>query len=459
MRILSIIFIFLLSLVIVSCEFEEADIQYNLGNDFINDPSTVIMIDTMSVYTYTTSVDSFETSRANRFLIGSATSPFNISTYCESYLCFDISNFAVFHSTAMFDSVCLVLSRDGYSYGDTTMAANFGIYKLSEKIEVDEETGFVYNKTTYNAESDPMGTFTIDFSGDDREIVAKLDSAFGAELFNLTVNDDEQMLYNDLFDTYFNGFVIKQVDDQAKFVAGLVGDVDSTLAPKIRIYYHDFTISDDLYFDFPIESIDNFSSGSRINYRSYNRIENSYAGTSLEGKLKEDAFIPSTQTEDVSFLQAGSMLRTKIEIPGIDELYSLGIGSIVRAELEFEPIKGTFHNLGDLPALLQMSVVDEKDRPLVDENNNLKDRLYSAGTTNEVFGRLLYNDEFKTQTKYTFDITNFVISEYENRTDARNSMIMNIPYNSEYPNLGQLVIGNKNNVDHKMKLKIYITNY
>ena len=150
------------------------------------------------------------------------------------------------------------------------------------------------------------------------------------------------------------------------------------------------------------------------------------------------------------------MLRTRIEIPTIDNLYAFGVGSIVKAELEFSPVRASFDQESDLPSQLEMTIVDSKNR----EYNP----LYIAGTTDPAYGSLSFNKEFRTQTKYVYDITNFVKTEYEDKADPVYSLLMSIHYDTQhpfsaYPNLDQLVIGNRKNVENKMKLKVYLTNY
>lgn len=456
MSIRPIIIVFFLSSLFYSCEFTESDIQYNLGNDFINDPSTVIMIDTMTVNTYTTTIDSFVTSQADRFLVGDAKDPYDIETYCESYMRFGLATTSSFHETAKFDSIRLVLHLDGYNYGDTSTVGNFGIYRLTDDLEVNSETSYMYNTTSFASETSPMGTFQIDYNKEDNVISVPIGQAFGQELFNRVIDEGDTVNDKDLFVDYFKGIVIKPLDGQTNFVAGIFGIVDSVSAPRIRIYYHDITINDDLYFDFPIEKVETTS--GYINYRSFNHIENNYEGTVLEGIESEssEAKLSSMNTDNVSFMQSGSVLRTRIELPTIDNLYALGIGSIVKAELEFEPIRALYNQESDLPSKLEMTIVDAKNR----EYNP----LYVAGTSDAAYGYLNYNDEFKSQTNYTYDITNFVKTEYEDKSIPENSLMMSINYGtqlpfSKYPNLNPLIIGNRKNVDYKMKLKVYITNY
>ena len=447
------IVVFLLSILFASCEFSESDIKYNMGNDFINDPTVVYMIDTLTVNTYTTTVDTFSTSRTNRFLTGKAKGYNGMETTCETYLSFETSEASVFHTTAVYDSILLMINLDGYNCGDTTQTGEFGVYRLTEKIAVDTDSKYIFNTSRFPSESTPLAKFVIDYRKSEKLIPVKLPDELGKEFFQLTKDKSELMTDPDLFMDYFKGVVIKPIDDNSTFVAGINGIPDSMASPRIRVYYHDNTITDDLYFDFPLEKYELTSTTSTqfVNYRSFNYINNNYQGTKLEGIKPGEAKLSSNNTNNVSFLQAGAMLRTRIEIPNIDNLYQFGVGSIVKAELYMEPVEGTYFEKADLPSTLQMRLVDHKNR---DYN-----ALYVTGTTDEAFGYLNFNKEFKHETNYTYDITNFIKTEYEDRGDPVYSMLMYLPFNALFPNIDQLVIGNNRNAQHKIKLKIYLTSY
>ncbi|MDA3930532.1 MAG: hypothetical protein PF541_16410 [Prolixibacteraceae bacterium] len=451
---IKLLVVFLLALIFASCEFDDSDLRYNMGNDFISDPTNVFMIDTLSIYTYTTAIDSFATSRTNRFLSGRVESEYGVKTYCESYFTFEASDYASFHSTAQYDSVCMILNLDGYNYGDTTMAGEFEIYKLTESITVDESNYYIYNTTQFEAETTPFATFSVDYSTDEKEIQIKLADNFGEELYNMVYDESELLFDVDLFEEYFKGIVIRPAESNQSFIAGFEATPDSSSAPRIRVYYHDITTTDDLYLDFPIEKFESISASSTsefLNYRAFNYIFNDYSESVLSEVETGEAKLASTATDNVSFIQAGSMLRTRIEIPTIDHLVDFGIGSIIKAELYMEPVKGTYTEEEDLPSVLQMSLVDDRNR--------YYDMLYSTGTEENAYGVLNFNKEFQSKTNFTYDITNYVKTEYESIADPLYSLMMVMPFNSKYPDLRPLVIGNSMNTDHKMKLKVYLTNY
>lgn len=437
----------LLILTIGACQFEDADIKYNLGNDFISDDTNIIMIDTLTVNTYTILSDSLITSRANRLLTGSVINQFEIQTNCEAYLRFDPCGEQYFNTSAKYDSICFLFNLDGYQYGDTSVVGEYEVYRLSEDIVLDDESSYIYHWTQFETEPKPLGSFNVDFNNFSNQISIRFPDVLGEELFNSANKEDPDTLITDYeyFAEYFKGLVIKPVNDQFSSVIGIEAIADSTTSPRMRIYYSDFTTADDLYFDFPLAS----STPSNIFAFSY--IENNYTGTFLDGIMPGETKIPSTDTENISLIQRGAMLSTRIEIPYIDNLYNFGLGAIVKAELYLEPLENSFENEADLPTNLMMS--------LVDDENKYWQPLYSVGSEDLAAGYLNYNNDFKEETNYTYDITNYIKTEYEDFGDAKYSLMMRFPYDSSLPNVNELLIGNSKNSKNRLKLKVYLIKY
>lgn len=448
-------FVFLIiSLVLISCEFEDGDYRYNLGDDFIEDPTRVIMIDTLTVTTYTTAVDSVLSSRPTRFLSGRMVNKFGVVTTCESYFRFDPPEVGSLHHTAVYDSIVFVLYPDNYKVGDTTKINKLGIFELTEDITVDKETGFIYNTKQFAHEQEPIATFDVDMSKKNDSIVVKLPHEYGMVLFEKAFNLDEIYFEKELFNAKYKGFVIKPINSDASFVMGFSANADSLISPRIKVFYHDINPEDDLYFEFGLEKYDAnqiYSDATSSNYFAHNYIVNDYTNTTLDGIKTGTEKNPGTDSDNVTFIQGGVNLRTRIEIPNIDNLYHLGIGSIIKATLYFEPVAGTFSKQEDLPASLEMYLIDEKNRSY--------GQLSLIGSQDPAIATLNYNTIFKNQTFYTFDITQFFRDEYVSRTTPEFSLLMALPQSVVTNHVSQLIIGTQENKDHQLRLKIYITNY
>ncbi len=451
---IQIISFLLLTFLFSACEFEADDIQYNAGNDFIFDGASVLMIDTLTIKTYNVAVDSIITSRTKRFLTGKHVNNYGIETYCETYFRFDPTNVIAFYESSVYDSLNMILHFDGYKIGDTTGVAEFGVFRLTEPIKLDADANSIYSNQTFESEDEPLGTFQVDFSRKVDSVVFRLSDVLGEKLYNMAVQQSDSVNDKAAFQEYFRGVAIRPMNDDAAFVLGIKALADSASSPRMRVYYHDHTVAYQPYFDFPLEVFELYEGvpdASLSNHYAFNHISNNYEGTIIEGIESGEFRLPSTLTNNVSFMQGGAMLRTLIEIPGLTSLYNFGIGSIVKAELYFEPIYDTYSSALDLPNNLQMILVDQKNR--------FYDHLYITGTENIAYGALNYNRIFREETNYTYDITNYIKSEYEEIGDQLYSLVMYIPFDSQYPNIDQLIVGNPQNRDHRMKLKVYMTNY
>ncbi|MCF8360050.1 MAG: DUF4270 domain-containing protein [Prolixibacteraceae bacterium] len=457
--------LFLMALVFFSCEFDESSYRYNLGADFIDDPTRVIMIDTMTVNTYTTLSDSIVTSRGSKLLAGRFENKIGIATYCESYFRFDPYEYYELHETAVFDSACFILYPDDYSFGDTTKTLALAIHELTEQISVDEESEYIFNHTRFDYETNPLATFNyrveeedvIDNENDADSIVIRLSDDYGKRFFDMVVNEDTLLDDKDDFNQIFKGYVIKPANNEDAFVAAFNAVADSVYAPKIRVYYHDFTPNDDLYFDYVLENFEAYTGGD---YSLGGLYANSYLSTYIENDYSSSAFggiepgegkLPSSETNNLTIIQGGVGLKTRIEIPGIDELYWLGVGSVVQAVLYFEPLKGTYEEESDLPTGFEMYLVDSKNRSY--------GQMYNIEQSSPAVAVLDYDKEFKDKTHYSFDLTHFFRDEYMSKGDSKYSLQMTYPQARIGHRVDQLIMGSQDHPENQMYLKLYLTNY
>ncbi len=452
----NIIFI-LFALIFSSCEYTDSPFRYNVGNDFVENNSRMIMIDTLTINTYTTAIDSLYTSRSDRFLAGRYQNSLGIITYCESYFRLDPSEIPYFHESSVYDSACFILNIDGYNFGDTTKICKFNIFRVIEEIDVDNETDMIYSTKQFKHEDTPLASFSLDLTDEYTDSVCvRLPDAFGKELYDLAYNEGDDMDGNslledpELFKEKYKGFLIKPEDGNISCVVGFTADPDTSFAPRIRVYYNDFTFNDDLSIVFPIENYSETTS-TATNYYSSIYIKNDYSNFFINNIPTDDAKTSSELTGNVTLLQGGTNLRTRIEIPYINDLYYLGIGSVIKAELYIRPVNGTFENVVDLPDSLEMYITDQKNRNL--------GQMYNVGTTNKAYAFLHYDAEFKHDTYYSFDISQYLVDEYMDKGDPRYSLLLALPQSDINNNVNQLIIGDPYHPTNDMTMKVYLATY
>jgi hypothetical protein len=449
--------LFVLAVFLNSCEYSISDTQYNMGEYFIDDPANVILVDTMTVKSYSIVADSFYTSQARRLLAGRYMNKYDIETFCESYFRFDPTTNERLsdNKSAVYDSTSLVIYPDGYKFGDTTIVAGFDIYRVTQEIEYDEDDGYLYNTSSFETEDEPIGSFNVDFNSDVDSVIVKLPGSLGKELYDM-VYDDLEILkeQEDFKELFLKGFKIAPRDDNESLIFGINVNPDSDNVPRIDLHYHDNTPDDNLAISFKLEAINRYA---------FSHIENSYSGSILGGGEADEALegvdepgeskYPSFESNEISISQAGYLLSTRIEIPYVDNLYAYGLSAIVKAELIIDPLDDSFEDKSDLPSKLNMVIVNEKNDYYY---NNV---LYEVGSTGYVQAKLHYDYEFKSKTHYRVDITNFIKTEYEDLARQKYSLLMLTPYNLQKPDVDQLFVGSPDNEDDPMELKVYINNF
>jgi hypothetical protein len=232
---------------LTSCEFS-SDYPYIVGDDFLEDPARVVMVDTLTLQTYTIISDSIPTSYVSRLLVGKIKDDYGLITTTEGYFMIDQPENVKsdFHETSKFDSAHFVLRYDGYSIGDTTKLTTFAIYELTEEIEPDSDTELMYGHQKLSHKEAPIGTFTVNELEEGDSIVVRINDDYGQNLFDLAYNDDNiiESAYYTEFNAEFKGFVIKSIDPEESFIIGLDANPDSTTAPRIRVFYQDHSLTD-----------------------------------------------------------------------------------------------------------------------------------------------------------------------------------------------------------------------
>lgn len=456
-------------LLFISCEFEESDYNYNLGADFIYDPNTVYMIDTLTVNTYTTLADSVITSQQDRLIAGRFTNKVGVVTTSEAYFRLDPSEVTDSTVTAVYDSACFIFYPDKYHFGDTTKICELGIFPLTEDILTNEQTEYIYNINQFSCETAPIATFKLNYNReydpletDDMDsVVIRVSDEYGKIFYDMVQSEDTILDYKDVFTHKFKGYVIKPINEESSFIAGFNAQADTTVTPKLRIYYHDYSDNDDLYLDYLLENFSEYADDdfdlTSTNANSYvsSFITNDYTNSLFagidQGEDIDENKLSSALTNNVTLLQGGVDLRTRIELPTIDNLYALGAGSVVKAILYIEPLEGTYGHQSDLPSSLELYLVDEKNRSY--------GQMTDFDDETAITSSLNYSADFSDQTYYYIDITRFVRDEFLSTGDPEYSLQLAFSQSKVYSAVDQVILKSQKYGKDAVKLKLYLANY
>jgi hypothetical protein len=161
--------------------------------------------------------------------------------------------------------------------------------------------------------------------------------------------------------------------------------------------------------------------------------------------------VPVKLTDKQSFVQGGTGIVTRLEIPYLKNLLQLHENlQILKAELVLEPVRNTYKTI-QLPKRIGLYSSDKYNR--------FGSILLNVNTGSPLVGTLVVDEEYQEGTRYTFDVTSFIQSKITEATDEIPALLVTISPNEIYTTLDRLVLGSQINSDSKVILKLYYMNY
>ena len=301
--------------IFISCE-QDTEI-YPVGEDWVNLDTKVYFIDTLSIKASTFKFDSIAVTNTNRLLIGAYTDPVFGFTQSKSYLQLTNLNYNV-DSNATYDSIALILNYDNYFYNDTIPIQKINIYEVLDDIEPDDDATGYYNTTKITAGTTPIGTknFYAKPKKDD-SLHVSLNSTFGKTLFE-KIRDNK---INNL-DEFLRAYKGLLIEPEANNTA-MLGFLKSSF---LRIYYtnKDEFSNEELTLDMVFDATN-----------SFHNISNSLQNGTFESLTNQETQLASTATNHTTFMQAGTGIATRIDIPYLETIYDIpGTGLIIDANLK-----------------------------------------------------------------------------------------------------------------------------
>ncbi len=377
---LPILAVILLCFSIAACEKDEEN--FPIGEDWINLNTNVYYIDTLTLNTSTFKFDSIVVSGTDRLLVGAYTDPVFGTVKSKSYVQLDNAEYSL-DSDAVYDSIALILKYDDYFYNDTIPEQTFNIYKVTEDIEYQEDAESYYNTSTFKIDSTVLGSKTfIAKPNKEDSLHIRMSDAFGKELFdqilNNTINnaDDFQQVYKGIL-----------IDANANNTT-MLGFLKSSV---VRVYYKvdEEVDGDDSSFDLTFNSTN-----------SFHNVSSDKSGTAFESLTNQTTYIESSETNHFTYMQGGTGLATRIDIPNLETLYDIpGTGAIADASLSLSIKQNS--NTKNLYTTDSLSIY------IIDKKANLISALTdSEGST--VLGTIVEEDTEFNITTYSIPIKYFL---------------------------------------------------
>jgi hypothetical protein len=225
-----------------------------------------------------------------------------------------------------------------------------------------------------------------------------------------------------------------------KFPANPLG----TFIPAMRIYYHYFQYSNVAkFFDFKAQPI----ASDLLPNMQFNRFI--LTDRMIDLPSNQQISLPVTLTDDRSFVHAGVGIATRFEIPFLKNLYYLnGDIRILDARIEIEPAENTYNEFL-LPERMSLITTDDLNR--------WGSPVYTKGNLNQT-GNLVIDMLNQEDTRYSFDVTNFLITRLEQQTDELPALLLTVSSDELYKTTQRLILGSQHHNENKVKLKIYYMN-
>jgi hypothetical protein len=429
----------LVLLAFFSCNDQNS--SFDIGGKYIDLRTTLRYIDTMTVNSFSVRLDSVHTSglSAGSIMAGMYHDPKIGDIQSTSYFRMGLPGSRIVFRGAVYDSICLILVDNNYSIGDTMVPMTLQVHRLSQHTVLKtREDGYLYNTSSFAYDPELFGSATfIPRPNRNDTLSIKLDDSFGNELFNLLKTRDDKILNLDNFFTYFPGLALT-FDETDNAILGYSNSGD---LPTMRLYYHyfDFSILHK-YFDFSINSAPSLQ---------FNQIE--IKNPVEEWPVKQTEKLSSRLTHNMSYLQGGTGIVTRFEIPYLKNLRELYSNTqVLRAELILEPAKDSYKTL-KLPTKTSLYGSDHLNR--------FSSPLQVPITGGIQIGTLVIDDIFQEETSYSFDVTDFINTRLTAQSDEIPALLLQITPEDMYKTTDRLVLGSQLNSTNKVKLKIYYMNY
>ncbi|WP_031527665.1 DUF4270 family protein [Dyadobacter crusticola] len=451
-----LLFIFGMSASMIACEPTGDEIGALVQPN--PDDFTVGFSDTARVQLSTVITDSVMTRSAGRMLVGRFTDPYFGKIQAASFFQPGINNGLTMGQEAVYDSLVLSMYYDNYTYGDTTKAMNLSVHKLQSDIR---DKGVYFSTNSIPFDAAPLGTVKLaprPFTS--KRLVIRLSDVLGKDIFakakaNLIPSNTEWI-------NLLKGLVIKGAANDEGAVVGFRSD-----GATVNLYFH-------------TPEVDGIRRDSTViqNTNIFNQVLSDRTGTQIANlPVTRRVSYPTSQTGNTAFIQAGTGIMTRIDLPTVRDLRFQKYIAANRAFLRITPKRLSVTNQFKAPPALYVYRVDRNNdfyvQPFGPSQIQLPVPLYSLTTASvtPVPIAALYVDDLVTNKQYyLLDISSYVTDLLTSESGDVGALVLrtsqfNPDAGSTYPaantdftnTFNRLVFGDQQSDDPGVKLELYYT--
>ncbi len=431
---------FIIGIVLVySCTDEDNLPSFSIGGNFIKSLTTIAVVDTFSVQMSTILIDSIQTSNSGSLLVGNYYDDYFGMVSSTGYFQIGLNDSMYINDKAIFDSLTLELNYTGTSFGDTLKQQTIYVYRVLEDIEENDDL-LLYNTSSFYFDDNPLGSIQIIPKPNFYEkIEIRLPDELGEEFLNFLLDDADEFSTTEKFHDYFKGLVVGPGLEDAS-ILGFKTD-ESSLNVKLYTHYAAQEKVEETCL-FPIYS----------QSTCFNNISADRSGTFIDQLKTQKEEILSAQTGNMTFVQAGTGIISRLDFPGLATLLELDIRKILyKAELVLKPVPNSYS---------QISLPDEIILYDSDKYNNLLTDITLNDEGVSVPAEFYFDKVYGEATYYKFDITDFILEELSDAFyDEGHGLIVRFPDSQTQGTLKRLVFDGRKNSEYRTKLKLYFMFY
>ncbi|UOB18777.1 DUF4270 family protein [Abyssalbus ytuae] len=421
--------IILITLLIFSCNEENS----LLVEDQITESNLrVIKIDTFTTIFSTFKYDSIPTSESTRILVGRYNDPVFGEIKASSFFELLPSGYSI-SNDAVFDSIALCLRYDGYFYNDTLQTNTISVKRLNDEMRTDNDEYF-YNtsEVSHYEENIGLATYNPRPNNNSDSLLIKLNDEVGVTIFQKI--QDKNITNDDQFREFFKGITIQPGSDDSS----IIGFSKSSDETYVRLFYSEPDEDDNVqdYLDLSI----NLSSTEPT---FFNNVTSTRTDTYLENLNDKETLLLASDSDNMSFIQAGTGVATRVEIPFIKTINDIqGQGTLLDVKLYVSPLDYKNEKL---------KISDSLPLYIIDINNDITG--YLTGLSEEqTLAVLNYEDEEFNEVYYEIPLLSFIEDEISSTRNEGLALIIFPPsYNSS---VNRIILSTENNSFLKSHLEI-----
>ncbi len=429
-------FIFLPFLTLSFCFTACTKPDITFGTDYLNNSFTsIVSVDTATPAISTVLVDSFVSSGTGRAVIGQYSDPYFGSVTAQSYFQLTPPAFSDVYSKSSYDSLELIIKPNKSYYGDTTRPLLINVYRLAEQIEYAQNRSSLYNVNSFATYPDALGSKSMVIRPSVTDTISiRLSDAAGKDLMDKFKNADDVIKTTNVFLTYFKGLRVS-----AGSSGYIFGFSDSII---MRLHYREPGVITQS------KSIDFILSNSSM---QFNQITADRSGSALSNLSSSNNQIPSSATNNTSFLQSVSGAVIKVSFPYLRNFLQIPqYVKLVRAQLVITPLRGSFNNNTTLPPYIRLSSTTYLNQFGADLT-----ATGAGGASTVQYGNLVIDNLYGVNTKYTYDVTAYITGQLAIEQNNSNGVLLSPPAPANTTNFNRLILGDNHSATPGVQLQLY----